>query len=616
MSVQFKNIPANLRVPLFYAELDNSQANTNQQTQRTLIIGQITSAGLAPPNVALKSQGVGDAVTQGGVGSMLALMTRAYNNEDNFGEVWYGPLQDVQAIAASGTIAIGTNPAASDTLTVFGTPITFVASGATGNQVNIGASATATQAALQTFLAASADTNISKATYVNANGVITATDKTPGAAGNSLTLATSVSSKITLSGATLSGGLNGGAAATGSVSFTGTTTAAGVLHLGIAQSKDSGIGADLAVILTAGMSATQVAAAVQAAVAANTNLPVTAAIDGTNAFQVDFTAVNTGPLGNAIDLRMNYHGNAGGEKTPAGLTVTITPMSGGAGVPSLTALLANLGDEPFDFIVCPYNDSGSLTALTAFMNDQSGRWSWDKQIYGGVFAALSGTLGALTTAGAGLNDQHLSIMGVYDSPTPSWIWAASYAGAVAVSLRADPARPLHTLAMSTPLPPPIPSRFTIGMRNGLLFSGISTFTVQAGGVCAVEGAITTYQSNAFGQPDNSYLLVVTLFNIANILRQLSGAVTSKFARVKLATAGKRIQPGSTLVTLSSIKASIISQYLDLEAAGSVQGSDEFAQNVVVQQNATNPNRVDVLYPAILIDQLDILALLFQFRLAA
>ena len=53
---------------------------------------------------------------------------------------------------AKGTAAFGTNPAVNDTITVNGVVITFVASGATGNQVNIGANAAATALALYTFL--------------------------------------------------------------------------------------------------------------------------------------------------------------------------------------------------------------------------------------------------------------------------------------------------------------------------------------------------------------------------------------------------------------------------------------------------------------------------------
>ncbi|MDP1007703.1 phage tail protein, partial [Klebsiella pneumoniae] len=72
------------------------------------------------------------------------------------------------------------------------------------------------------------------------------------------------------------------------------------------------------------------------------NLPVTAvATDAT----VKFTAKNKGATGNDIDLRLNYLGTAGGEVTPAGLTLTITAMAAGATNPVLDAALASLGDE-------------------------------------------------------------------------------------------------------------------------------------------------------------------------------------------------------------------------------------------------------------------------------
>ena len=38
--ISFNNVPANVRVPLFYAEVDNSQAGYFSQELRTLIIGQ------------------------------------------------------------------------------------------------------------------------------------------------------------------------------------------------------------------------------------------------------------------------------------------------------------------------------------------------------------------------------------------------------------------------------------------------------------------------------------------------------------------------------------------------------------------------------------------------
>ena len=106
---------------------------------------------------------------------------------------------------ASGTITFTSNPTAMDTITVNGVAITFVASGATGNQVNIGVNANATAAALQAFLAASGNALLTVATYTVATNVVTITYNAPGPTGNTFTL-TKSSTAISLSGATLSGG--------------------------------------------------------------------------------------------------------------------------------------------------------------------------------------------------------------------------------------------------------------------------------------------------------------------------------------------------------------------------------------------------------------------------
>ncbi|WP_087723404.1 phage tail sheath subtilisin-like domain-containing protein [Pandoraea sp. PE-S2T-3] len=497
MTVPFKTIPQNLRVPLFHAELDNSKANSGASTQRALIIGQITSAGTGTPGVPQISQGATEAKSVGGAGSMLALMTAAYRQADPFGEVWYLPLaDDATGVAATGTIAVTSPP-----------------------------------------------------------------------------------------------------------------TATGVVYLYIAGIN--GVPPVTATV-TAMQTSAQVATAIAAAINAQTDLPVAASVSTST---VTVTAKNKGLAGNDIDIRLNYRGAASGESLPPSLAITITPMTGGAVNPALTTAFANLLDQEFDFIAFPYTDANSLDAMKAFLSSTTGRWSWSKQIYGHAFAGYRGTLGALTTFGNSRNDEHVSIMGFNDSPTPAWILAADLAGTVATSVRADAARPVQTLALSSFLAPPLASRFALSDRNTLLWDGISTFTVASDGTVAIENLITTYQLNSFGQPDDSYLEVETLFTLAYVLRSLRSVVTSTYSRMKLAADGTRFAPGSSIVTPAIIKAGLIAQYQQLEYDGYVQQSDVFAQGLIVQQNSTNPNRVDVIYPAVLIAQLRVFALLMQFRLS-
>lgn len=501
--IPFAQIPSNIRLPLFFAEVNNSQANSNAGVnQRTLIIGQMVTAGTGTAGIPVISAGVGDAQAKYGINSQLASMLASYRQGDNFGEVWCLPLVDDAAAAA-----------ATDMITITGAP--------TGNGAI--------------------------ALYI------------------------------------------GGGALWGD----GT----GRYQIGV----------------TSVSTPTTIATAIAAAINADANCPVTASA---TLGVVTLTADNKGLNGNDIDVRLNYQGVLGGESTPAGLTVVIaTPQcTGGLVNPTLTTALTNCGDTLFDFIVMPYTDATSLTAMDAFLNMATGRWSWSQQIYGGYFSASRGTIGTLTTLGTARNSPNASILGFNDSPTPSWIIAAQLTAAAAISLRNDPGQPLQTLPIIGMLAPPVQSRFAMTSRNTLLYDGISTFTVGADGTCRIENLITTYQKNAAGSPDNSFLEVETLYTLAYCLRYMNSVISSKYSRMKLAANGTRFAAGSAIVTPNILKSEMISSYQTLEFNGYVQDSISFAKNVIVEQNASNPNRVDCLWPGALINQLRTFALLAQFRL--
>ena len=109
-------------------------------------------------------------------------------------------------VAATGTITFTANPSAGQTITLNAITWTFVASGATGQQTNIGASLTATLTQLATDLNASANASLTPAAYANTGGTkLTVTYKTVGAPGNAYTLASGNVNGV-VSGITLSGG--------------------------------------------------------------------------------------------------------------------------------------------------------------------------------------------------------------------------------------------------------------------------------------------------------------------------------------------------------------------------------------------------------------------------
>lgn len=108
--------------------------------------------------------------------------------------------------AATGTIKFAGQPAANSTITLNGSAITFVAADADADEVVIGATTADTVTALAGVLNASADANLTVATYASNGNVLTITHDTAGVAGNAYTLVASAGSKGVASAPTLSGG--------------------------------------------------------------------------------------------------------------------------------------------------------------------------------------------------------------------------------------------------------------------------------------------------------------------------------------------------------------------------------------------------------------------------
>lgn len=490
--VGFNNIPTDIRVPLFYAEVDNSQASYFSRQSKTLLIGQMLVDGTGEAGKPVLVSRTDEARTLFGIGSMLARMHEFYRKNDDFGEVWCIPLHDDEASAK----------------------------------------------------------------------------------------------------------------ATGTIEINGQVTASGTLSLYIA-------GQVIRAAAISGETGATVAGTLIGKINAVDTLPVIASLeDGA----VKVTARHAGALGNDVTLFLNYRGLMGGEETPLGLTVTITPMAGGTSAPDLGAVIAVLGDEEYDHIIQPYTDTASLDLFKEEMGDITGRWSWSRQIYGHVYSAKRGSLSDLVAFGRLRNDQHATIAGMERQiPAPVWEYVAAYGARCARFLNDDPSRPTQTGELLGILAAPSEARFILTERQTLLSAGIATSFTGAGTV-RIERSITTYQKNAWNQPDPSYLDIEPLFQLAYILRFLKQRITQKYGRHALANDGTRFGAGRAIVTPKVIKAELIAAYGELERLGMVENAVAFRENLIVERDATNPNRLNVLYPPDLVNQLRFFALLAQFRL--
>jgi phage tail sheath gpL-like len=370
---------------------------------------------------------------------------------------------------------------------------------------------------------------------------------------------------------------------------------------------------------TVDMVATNIADAINA----DPSMPVIAAAA---AAAITLTCKWAGVEGNDIDVRFAYGGTLAAEMIPVGLTFTMTgnKLAGGTGTVDLTNGIAAMGDEPYEFCATGYTDSNSIYLLEAeYGFGDGGRWGWMRQLYGHIFGCYRGKAAAGDPAGYGdilmygpnNNSGVLSILGIEaNSPTPSWCFACAYAAKAARALVNDPARPLQTLTLDGCLPAPKHQRFTMAQLNDFAWNGIATQGINGDGVPSIKRESTTYQFNLYGQGDDAYELVTTLATLARLFRNQKYAITTKFPRHKLADNGTKFGAGQAIVTPNIIKAELVAEYSVDMFNGLVENIAAYKTNLIVERDANDPNRVNVLYPPDLINQLRVFAVLAQFRL--
>jgi len=365
-------------------------------------------------------------------------------------------------------------------------------------------------------------------------------------------------------------------------------------------------GVKVPVGVSSGDSATTIGDAVVAAVAADTTLPVTV----TNALGVlTFVAKWKGESGNNIDIRLNYYQ---GEKLPEGVTVDIMAgtLANGTTNPDITPALAALGNEQFNWIVCPYTDAANLAVLENWLDS---RWGPVVQADGRAFAAYRGNHAATGTFGSGRNHPHVSYLATNTSPQAPYKIAAINAMTVANPLAQDPARPLSTLHLVGMLPPANSERWTDSERNLLLFDGMSTYYVDPSGRCHIERQITSYQTNDLGVDDISYLNIQRPETLSRI-RYEQVARVSKFivGRYKLSGTDEQFGAGEPILNEDSIRAELLALYKDVFMERGWCEDFEYYKATIVIEIDTATGRVDWKDEPQLVGQAHTFAGLMQF----
>ncbi len=594
-------IPSNLRVPFVAVEFDNSRASQGAAllAYRSLLIGQKTGQGTASANTLQKVTSAATVATLAGRGSQLHRKAIAYFKNNTFTETWIGVLDDNSSgVFSTGTFTFTGPAAAAGTLSlhVGGNLVSVgVASGDSASTIasNVATALGVHASGTVTFNGAAAGDNITigATTFIATSGTVT-----PGAATYSIDTGDNEAS------ASFASQVNAHAVASRIVwssSLSNVTTLRAIV----------GGAAGNSIVFTSvdGVTTAVTGSGTLVGGGTDTDLPVYATVSGA---VVTVHARNRGPQGNNIDLRLNY---ADGQTTPAGVGCSISAMSAGATAPTLTSLIAAMGDTWFQIIAHPYTDSISLTALETELAD---RWGPMRMIDGVAFTCAAGSVSTLGTLGGTRNSKHSVILAQPgENPvTPPVEFAAAVAGVVALEGNADPARPFQTLPVVGVLPPAEADLFTLQERNLLLYDGIATTRPAPGSGVVLERLITTWQLNTAGSPDTSYLDVTTMLTLLYLRYSLRTKIAAEHPRSKLMDDGARVGPGQAIITPQTGKALAVAWFREMETLGLVENGDQFKADLVVARDTNDPNRLNFLVSPNLVNGFIVGAVTNQFLL--
>lgn len=385
-----------------------------------------------------------------------------------------------------------------------------------------------------------------------------------------------------------------GVAATGTIALSGSSIKAGTLSFLIAGRLYQ-VGVDEGD--TPAAIATDLAAAIQA----DDDRQVTAAVDVAD---VDLTYRHKGLVGNEIDIRKDPN-----TELPQNLVATVTAFAGGTTNPTLTSIITAMGEIQYHEIGLPYNDT---TSLDLFKTEMVDRWGPIRKNDGQVLSAKRGSVSALSTFADGRNNEHETIIDCV-GPSGPHEFAANLAAVVAREAQTDPARPIQGVALRA-LGAPLGTELrTQGEANQLLTDGFSTIKSTSGTVY-IERLRTTRKTNNFNAPDLSLADIEPKMILSYLRYDFTTRWTVKYSRHKLANDGTRFGPGQAVMTPKTAKAELTSMFSDWEELGLVEGVDQFKRDLIVERNASDPDRLDIQMPPDLMNQLRVTAAQIAFLL--
>ena len=429
---------------------------------------------------------------------------------------------------------------------------------------------------------------------------------------------------------------NGGAvAATGTLAITGGATADGTLTLIVGSEENH----KLTIAVANGDTPTTVGDAIEAAVNADTNAPVTAVnVTGTETF----TAVNGGTVGNSITLVLR--------NPVAGLAFVLTGMASGATDPVLTGVFDVVGSTRYQAVVTP-SEYGQ-TFLTDFLDP---RFNVANDIQDGVgFQCIADTIANAKVLGDTLNSPSLSV-GVNELVTPPnntlhkggaliELNAVISTAFVAIrALRFTPGANISQFVLApsgstdnfgsistatlpyfnTPMPrlfPPLPINATTQQeQEDLNASGLWTLDSNRTRTAVLTGSVlTTRKTDAAGNPEVTFKFLNGVDTSSQVAEFFFNNLKSQYAQFRI-TDGD-IFSDSNITNVDAIKSFVVGMYNTLAGQLLTVAGDEaqtfFQENLVVVLTDSAAGKVNISAQVPLVTQLRELVVSLSFSFDA
>ena len=313
----------------------------------------------------------------------------------------------------------------------------------------------------------------------------------------------------------------------------------------------------------------------------------TLAVAQTDGGVIKLTSRNHGLIGNDISLLASFNADSA---STGEVLLDINTFQGGQINPDISQALEQVAGKHYQIICNAFTDKSNAKKLSDHIDLVSN--AIEKRGCIGVMGWRD-TLSTGTTFANSINSGRITIAWYKNAIEGNAIIAAGYAAVIASET--DPARPLNTLEVkglrvTADADWPLFAEFNSALYNGLTPLQIVNNRVQ------IMRAVSTYIKNSTGTDDPALLDITTIRTLDYVRDAVNQRIALRFPREKLSER-----------TPLRVRSEILDVLNQCENAEILEAVLENKDKLIVQRNPNDPNRLDAVIPADVVNGLHVLA---------